>query len=225
MTPLEPPEPPGGRPLMDELVLLCNDPGPTWLDSSPSMFERMIAGAVLAELLLTGAITIEGQWITGVNPFGARDEVGEAVLGRLNRVRKGGRSKLVSALRRIPPATTARHYQDRLVAQGVMTIERRRLLLLPYRALLPVRASAAQEITDRIVASLERTGAGSAGTGERDLQLAGLLWAGRFDGRLRPRQERAAFRAATRRAAQDLPIAQAVRGVIEMDRSAGSGGG
>ncbi|MEU3569262.1 GPP34 family phosphoprotein [Kitasatospora sp. NPDC036755] len=227
MTPLEPPEPPGppgDRPLMDELVLLCNSPGPKWLNSSPTVFERMIAGAVLADLLLTGAITIEDRWITGFNPFGARDGAGEAVLGRLSRVRKGRRSKLDSAVRWIPPRETARYYQDRLVAQGVMTVEHRRLLLRPYRALLPVRASAAQEITDRIVASLERTGAGSAGPGERDLQLAGLLWAGSHDVRLRPWRERAAFREATRRAARDLPIAQAVRRVIDADRSAGNGG-
>ncbi|MET8702327.1 GPP34 family phosphoprotein [Kitasatospora sp. NPDC004723] len=225
-----PPDPAGARPLPEELVLLCTDPGRGLLRVSSSAFRRVIAGAVLAELLLTGGITVEGRRITGFQPLGAHDEIGAAVLARLERTRKGRRPGLEAAVRRVP-RDAVRHYRDRLVAQGAMTVERRRKLLVPYRVLLPVRSEAGQEIADRVAATLARTaaeeGAGTTGAGadERDRLLAGLLWAGRMDRRIYPGRQHAALRDTVRRTARDLPVAQAVRRVVTADRTEASGGG
>ncbi|MEV6972354.1 GPP34 family phosphoprotein [Kitasatospora sp. NPDC093806] len=148
------PVPPGGLSLPEELVLLCTDPEQGLLRVSSAAFQRVIAGAVIAELLLTGGLTVEGRLITGFQPLGPRDEIGADVLARLDRARKGRRLGLDAAVRQVPRAAAVRYFRERLVAEGVLTVERRRILLVPYRARIPVRATAGQEIADRIGAGL-----------------------------------------------------------------------
>ncbi|MDY0810321.1 GPP34 family phosphoprotein [Kitasatospora purpeofusca] len=238
MASLGPPDPsdPSDRlplALAEELVLLCTDPDSGTLRVSRNGFQRAVAAAVLAELLLTGGITVEGRRITAFRPVGACDEVTAEVLARLERAPKGRRPGLDAALRRVPRAPAVRSFRERLVASGHLTAERRRILLLvPYRAWPPVRATVAAEIAERITASLSRKGSasgygsdaarwGASPAAERDLQLAGMLWAARLDRRLFPGRIHSELRKSFRAVAREQPIAQALHRVVGSDNAGG----
>ncbi|KJY34408.1 GPP34 family phosphoprotein [Streptomyces sp. NRRL S-495] len=222
------PDPPAAfdRPplaLAEELVLLCTDPDSGALRVSRNGFQRAIAAAVLTELLLTGGLTVEDRRITGFRPVGAGDEVTAEVLARLERSPKGRRPGLDAALRRVPRAPAVRSFRERLVASGHLTLERRRILLVPYRAWLPVRATAGAEIAERITATLRGASGphGASPSAERDLHLAGMLWAAQLDRRLFPGREHSGLRKSFRTVAREQPIAQALRRVVGADNASG----
>ncbi|SDT76075.1 Golgi phosphoprotein 3 (GPP34) [Streptomyces sp. TLI_053] len=229
MTPLGPPDPPaasGRRPLVlaEELVLLCTDPDSGTLRVSRAGFQRAVAAAVLAELLLTGGLAVDDRRITAFRPVGAGDEVTAGVLARLERTGKGRRPGLDRAIRQVPRVPAVQSFRERLVASGHLTLEHRRiLLLLPYRAWPPVRPTVGAEIAERITAALRAPsgpGAGSPGT-VRDQYLAGLLWAAQLDRRLFPGREHSELRKSFRTVAREQPIAQALRRVVGSDNAGG----
>ncbi|MBO1417313.1 GPP34 family phosphoprotein [Streptomyces sp. FH025] len=205
------------RPLPEELLLLCADPARgRFLNPSPHL-NQVIAGAVLAELLLAGAITVEKQRITGYQPLGAADEIAAGVLARLEAKGKSRfRPWLVDALRRIPERPGYRFHLDRLVAQGYYTVEEERFLGLPRRRYLPTRPDLTRQIAERVAATLL---AGDRGAGrptaERDRQLAGLISVAGLERRLYPGRDGAPVRRATGRLARELPVPRAVRDVID----------
>ncbi|MGY0461718.1 GPP34 family phosphoprotein [Kitasatospora sp. cg17-2] len=229
MAPLGPPDPYAASDrlplaLAEELVLLFTDPDSGTLRVSRNGFQRAIAAAVLAELLLTGGIEVEDRRITGFRPVGARDEVTAEVLDRLGQAPKGRRPGLDAALRRVPRGPAVRIFRERLVASGHLTLERRLfLLLVPYRAWLPVRATVGAEIAERIAATV-RGASGPRGTSpsaQRDLQLAGLLWAAQLDRRLFPGRVHSELRKSFRAVAQEQPISRALRRVVGADNASG----
>ncbi|MFD3519830.1 GPP34 family phosphoprotein [Streptomyces sp. NPDC058653] len=67
------------RTLPEHLLLACADPG-TGEIRRPDFFDRVLSGAVLAELQLCGAITVEDLRITELRPV----TLGEAVLDSLS---------------------------------------------------------------------------------------------------------------------------------------------
>ncbi|MFF7592117.1 GPP34 family phosphoprotein [Kitasatospora purpeofusca] len=209
--------------LAEELVLLCADPDSGTLRVSRNGFQRAVAAAVLAELLLTGGIEVEDRRITGFRPVGAHDEVTAEVLARLERARKGRRPGLDAALRRVPRGPAVRAFRERLVASGHLTLERRRILLVPYRAWLPVRATVGAEIAERIAATL-RGASGPQGVSPaavRDLHLAGLLWAAQLDRRLFPGRVHSELRKSFRAVAREQPVARALHRVVGADNAGG----
>ncbi|WP_066944285.1 GOLPH3/VPS74 family protein [Streptomyces lushanensis] len=68
--------------LPDELLLLCADPRTKRL-KLPPYFNRALAGAVLAEFELRGAITIFDNSITTVQPLTLGEPVADRILGAL----------------------------------------------------------------------------------------------------------------------------------------------
>ncbi|AUY51651.1 GPP34 family phosphoprotein [Streptomyces sp. CB01881] len=217
------------RSIPEELLLLCADPVRGRLRIPYATFYRVIAGGAVAELLVTGAITVEERRITGFQPLGAHDEVAAGVLARLE---KAGKRKqqlgLDLALRGIPRKPGLTPYLDRLTADGLLTVEKHRFLGLPYRRHVATRPDVRQEIAARVAATLAREGGAPAAAGpdgqpaERDRQLAGLIGAARLDRRLYPGSTGAPTRRAIRQLTKELPIARAVRRAINSDSAANS---
>ncbi|MBA9005444.1 GOLPH3/VPS74 family protein [Thermomonospora cellulosilytica] len=74
-----------GRPsptLPEDLLLLCAEPE-TGLVRLPRYFDRALAGAVLAEFALCGAIVLQGEQVTEVRPLAMGDPVADRLLGQL----------------------------------------------------------------------------------------------------------------------------------------------
>ncbi|MBD0676152.1 GOLPH3/VPS74 family protein [Streptomyces sp. CBMA156] len=220
------------RPLAEELLLLCADPAGGRLRVPSLTVSTAVAGAVLAELLLAGAITVDGRRITGHQPLGGHDEPATAVLAGLERAGKGRPRTLDHALRELthPHGRTTRHYLDRMVGQGVLTVRSRCFLGLPHRRWTAVPPDARALIAGRIAATLARTGpadttgpsdtAVPSGTAdERDRQLAGLVGAARLERRLYPGSKGARTRQAVRQLARGLPVPRAVEREIARRRS------
>ncbi|MFG3055095.1 GPP34 family phosphoprotein [Kitasatospora sp. NPDC048239] len=205
------------RSIPEELLLLCVDPEHGRLRIPAATFHRVIAGGVLAELLVTGAISVDGRRITGYRPLGPADEVAAGVLARLEGAGKRQSPRgLDIALRRIPRKPGHRPYLDRLVAAGLVTAETRRVLGIPYRRYVAVRPDIGAVTAARVAATLERPADGSSAD-ERDRQLAGLVAAARLDRRLYPGSAGAATRRAARQLGKELPVAQAVRRALNAD--------
>ncbi|MFJ9951171.1 GPP34 family phosphoprotein [Kitasatospora sp. NPDC091207] len=210
------------RPIPEELLLLCAEPAGGRLRIPYSALYRAVAGGVVAELLVSGAITVEGRWITEVRPPGGQDEIAAGLLARLEKAgRRNRRVGLDTALRRIPRRSTLRLLLDRLAADGVITVETRRFLGLPYRRRTATRPGIGQEIAGRVAATLARGGDRSPAA-ERDRQLAGLVGAAGLHYRLYPGAKGAPTRRAVRRLVTELPIARAVRRARSADSAASS---
>lgn len=137
-------------PLPEELLLLCAEPT-TGRIRTLSGFHRAMAGAVLAELLLTGGLAVDGRRITGYQPPAGTEPVSTAVLARLAQGRKSGRGAgLDTTLRRISQAA-ARGFQDSLAARGLLRSETRRLLgLIPYQRHFATTPEIGPAITARL---------------------------------------------------------------------------
>ncbi|MFG3226956.1 GPP34 family phosphoprotein [Kitasatospora sp. NPDC048194] len=204
------------RPLPEELLLLCADPARGRFRSPSAHLRHVVAGAVLAELLVTGAITVEKQQITGYRPVGAPDEVAAGVLARLEAKGKSRfRPRLTQAIRSVPDRPGYRFHLDRLVAQGYYAVDEKRFLGLPRRRYPTTRPDAARDIAARVAATLSAPDGGAGRpSAERDRQLAGLIDAAGLARRLYPGREGAPIRRAASRLARELPVPRAVRTVI-----------
>ncbi|MGV9268791.1 GOLPH3/VPS74 family protein [Kitasatospora sp. NPDC003701] len=210
------------RPIPEELLLLCAEPVRGRLRIPYSALHQAIPGGVMAELLVSGAITVEGRWITGFRPLGTHDEIAAEVLARLEKAgKRKHRFGLDAAIRRIPRKPALRLSLDRLAADGVITVETRRFLGLPYRRCTATRPVIGQEIAARVADTLARRGDRSPAA-ERDRQLAGLLGAAGLHRRLYPGAHGAPTRRAVRRLVTELPIARAVRRARSADSAANS---
>ncbi|MFD0279142.1 GPP34 family phosphoprotein [Kitasatospora sp. NPDC127111] len=234
--------PPVHRSIPEELLLLCADPVHGRLRIPSGSFHRVIAGGVVAELLVTGAITVEDRRITGFRPLGGHDEVAAGVLARLEAAGKSRRRLgLDVVIRRVPRKPGSAPFLDRLAADGLLTVEQRRFLGLSYRRHVATRPGVGQEIAARVAATLAREGhataAGPSAAGvsaagpalaepaeaERDRQLAGLIGAARLQRRLYPGAAGAPTRRAVRQLVRELPIARAVQRVVASDSAVDGG--
>ncbi|MFC8454467.1 GPP34 family phosphoprotein [Kitasatospora sp. NPDC057223] len=206
------------RTVPEELLLLHADPRDGRI-RTPSTFHRVLAGGVLAELLVTGAISVDGRHITGYRPLGQHDPVAAGVLAELGRARKGRPPGLDRAVRRVPRSAVTACLHT-LAGQGAVRVERRRLLgVVPYRRFSATTPQVAQQIAGRLRASVLPV-PGGAGPVERDRQLAALVGVARLDRRLYPGPENKQLRRAVRVLARDLPIARAVKRVLGSDAAA-----
>ncbi|MFJ8625778.1 GPP34 family phosphoprotein [Kitasatospora sp. NPDC093550] len=174
--------------LPEELVLLCAHPTHGRFRHPAGEFHHVVAGAVLAELLLDGAISVEKHHITGYQPFGARDEVAAGVLTRLEaRGKSRFRPGLDQAIARIPNPPGHRYYLDHLTAEGYFTVEEKRFLGLPWHLHRLVRPEVRTWIAARAATTLrDPDGALGRPTAARDRQLAGLIGVASLEHRLHP---------------------------------------
>ncbi|MEV7772537.1 GPP34 family phosphoprotein [Kitasatospora sp. NPDC086791] len=201
------------RPLPEELLLLCAaHPQHGRFRAPTAEFHHVVAGAVLAELLLAGAITVDERYITGHQPFGARDEVEAGVLARLEAKGKSRfRPGLDQAITRVPNPPGYRFHLDRLVAEGYCTVQERRFLGLPWRTYPATRPELGPQTAARVAATLlGPEGGDDRPTAERDRQLAGLIGVAGLEHRLYPGRTGAPVRRAVRKLARELPIPRAV---------------
>ncbi|WP_055589845.1 GOLPH3/VPS74 family protein [Streptacidiphilus griseoplanus] len=206
--------------LPEELLLLCADPESGQL-RRPHHFNRALGGAVLAELLTAGALTVQGRSITEVRPLPVGDPVADRVLAELAATGKRPRHLGLERWVRRASARVDRAYLDALTARGLLTVRRRRILgILPattYTATLPGWPKAG---ADRILRALSATG--PAGPSDRDLQLAALAGTVGLDRRLFRGPDGRPTRRRIHELARATPIAAAVRRVISSDEAAAS---
>ncbi|WP_183107046.1 GPP34 family phosphoprotein [Streptomyces sp. 1114.5] len=210
------------RPLAEELLLLCADPATGRL-RSPTTFPTAVAGAVLAELQLTGTITVEDRRITAFRPLDDHDELAARVLTELDRA--GGsrhRTTLDHALGELRYRNAPRRHLDRLTDQGVLTVRTPGFLGLPRRRWTAVRPNTGALIAERVAATLARTADSGPTTPaeQRDHQLAGLIGAAGLERRLYRGAEGEPARRAVRRLARSLPVPAAVSRAVARRRRA-----
>ncbi|GHF62392.1 GOLPH3/VPS74 family protein [Kitasatospora xanthocidica] len=200
-------------PLPEELLLLCAHPAHGRFRVPASQFHHVVAGAVLAELVLGGAVTVEKHRITGYQPFGARDEVAAGVLARLEaRGKSRFRPGLDQALAQVPDPPGHRFHLDRLTAAGYYAVEEKRFLGLPWRTHRLLRPDLREETAARVAATLLAPDGGAGRpTAERDRQLAALIHVASLDHRLYPGRPGAPVRRAARKLAGELPVPRAVQ--------------
>ncbi len=210
----------GSRTVPEELLLLHADPRDGRI-RTPSSFHRVLAGGVLVELLVTGAISVDGRRITGYQPLGRHDPVTAAVLAGLGRSGKRRPPALDAAVRRVPRSAVAA-FLHALAGQGLVRVEQHRFLgVIPRRRFRATVPGVAQEIAGRLRASVLSVPGGPAPV-ERDRQLAALLGVARLDRRLYPGPENKQLRRAVRVLARELPVARAVKRVLGSDAAAAS---
>jgi Golgi phosphoprotein 3 (GPP34) len=203
--------------LPEELLLLCADP-----DSGrvrrPAHLDRALGGAVLAELLLAGAISVDGKQITGVVPVAVDDVFTGRLLDDLVQAfRRGRRLRLDRWVRRASSGARL-HVLTTLTDRALLTCERRRVLRL-----LPVTVYTAPDPGWGKWAALRIRDELSCPRDPRTAHLAALATTVDLDQRLfRGQPDARAIRRDLRKLVRATPIAHAVGEVISAD-SASSG--
>ncbi|MGW1022510.1 GOLPH3/VPS74 family protein [Streptomyces sp. NPDC002577] len=214
--------------LAEELLLLSAVPE-TGLLKRPWYFDRVLAGAVLTELLLAGAIAVEGPHITQVRPLPVGDPVGDHVIDSLTRAGKKrwnlGIERWIGQILHdvsAPYTSVEKVCLEALAARGLLRAQPRfRFLgLFPYTAWYATEPSVTKESARRIleVARAWRPGSGPP-LDDRDLHLAALAGAAEWQYRLFPGRENRDIRRRINELTRSTPIAEAVRKVIEDDTS------
>ncbi|WP_377271236.1 GPP34 family phosphoprotein [Peterkaempfera sp. SMS 1(5)a] len=206
--------------LPEELLLLCADPRSGQL-RRPHHFDRVLGGAVLAELLAVGALAVQDKRITEVRPLPVGDPVADRILAELSETGKRPRHLALDRWVRRASSRVARTYLDALTARGLLTVRRRRVLgifpAMTYTATLPGWPKAG---ADRILRALPT--AGPYDPTARDLQLAALVGTVSLDRRLFPGPDGRPIRKRLGELSRTTPIAAAVRRVISSDEAAAS---
>ncbi|MER5180790.1 GPP34 family phosphoprotein [Streptomyces sp. NPDC002896] len=210
--------------LAEELLLLSAVPETGQL-KQPWYFDRVLAGAVLTDLLLAGAIAVEGRQITRVRPLPLGDPVGDHVLDALAREGKSRWSLRIERwLDKIlhdvsaPYPSVDQPYLEALAARGQLRAQPRfRILgLFPYTAWYATepgsRAEPARRIAD--VAGVWRPDCRPP-LDDRDLHRAALAGAGGLQYRLFPGRGHRDIRHRIRELTRSTPIAEEVRKAIE----------
>ncbi|MDX6346582.1 MAG: hypothetical protein QOF84_1372 [Streptomyces sp.] len=208
-----------GLTLPEELLLLCTVPQ-TGLLKRPQNFNRVLAGAVLAELLLGGAITVDGKRITGVRPLTTPgDPVADRVVADLARAGKRARALGLERWVRKVSSRVDRPYLEALQARGLLLAGRRRALgIFPYTVWQVVQPGWFKDATARLDRAVGQQG------DDRDLALAALAGAIRLDRRLYSGRGHRDTRRRIQRLTRESPIADAVRKVVSSDESAAGSG-
>ncbi|WP_159049491.1 GOLPH3/VPS74 family protein [Streptomyces sp. NRRL WC-3618] len=111
----------------EDMVLICTDPQSAVVKRT-QLNSRVLAGAVLLELVQRSAITVDAKRITGVWPLPLGDPFAEAILADINRARPSRSSLRLSRWVDKASRKVDRAYLDRLTARGLLYARPRRLL-------------------------------------------------------------------------------------------------
>ncbi|HZX39138.1 MAG TPA: GPP34 family phosphoprotein, partial [Streptomyces sp.] len=205
--------------LPEELLLLFTHPR-TGVLKQPRHLNRLLGGAVLTELVLCGAITVDDTRITSVRQVPPPDPFAGRVLRRIRRSSKSSRS-LEEGVRMASGEPVDQAYLKLLVDRKL--VHRRTRLIL--RVFPSVMWTAAQtDWNAHLVSRIEcavRPGAQGAKQdppSARDLHLAALVGAGRLGLRLRAGCTPALL-GRMKELTRATPIADATRKLIRADRS------
>jgi hypothetical protein len=211
--------------LPEEMLLLCAVPE-TGLLKRPQNFNRVLAGAVLTELLLCGAITVDGRRIAEVRALTLGDPVADRALAELGGAGKRARALGLDRWVRKISQRVDRPYPEALAARELLLARRRRFLgIFPHTVWFAVQPGWAKEAAARID-GVVRPEAYHTAPGlppdHRDLHLAALAGAIRLDRRLYRGRGYRDTRDRIRQLTRSTPIAEAVRRVVASDESAAS---
>ncbi|MFF4651523.1 GPP34 family phosphoprotein [Streptomyces sp. NPDC001380] len=220
----------GPRPtLPEELLLLCADPVSGRL-RRPRNFNRVLGGALLAELLLAGAVTVEGRRITGVRPIATGGPADGLLAALAAAAGKRGRGPRLDPWVRRASVRADRPHLDALEARGLLTARRRRILgILPSTVYTAVGHDGVQARAVHLLHGLAADAPGGPTAAHdlpdlRDLHLAALLGAARLDRRLVRGPGARTVHRHVRELVRATPIADAVRRVLQSDESAAASG-
>ncbi|MGW0814538.1 GOLPH3/VPS74 family protein [Streptomyces viridiviolaceus] len=213
--------------LPEDLLLLLAHPRSGVL-KPPRHLGRVLAGAVLTELMLTGAISVDDTRVLTVRKVRPADPFANRVLNRLLRTRKDARSmRLERWVHRASGDRIVQVYLDALAERGVVRRHTRSFLGLfastTWRAADPGGRADLVARIDRAV----RPKAHGAVPGPPDVRgphLAALAGASRLNRRLDAEWRRLGIRAPLRDLTRATPIAEATRRVVRADRRRGGGG-
>lgn len=204
--------------LPEELLLICADPADGQVKPS-AHFNRVLAGALLTELLLAGAITVEGRHIVEVRAVPTGYPAADQLCGQLSAaLGKRRRLKLERWVRTASHRANAPQLES-LAARGLLVTHRSRILfgLLPHTVRKATETGWDKAAAGRILRELEHR------SDPRTLHLAALVGAVRLDRRLFNGPDARRTRREVRALTRATPIADAVRRVIRSD-SSGDGG-
>ncbi|WP_434594835.1 GOLPH3/VPS74 family protein [Streptomyces sp. A5-4] len=209
--------------LPEELLLLGLDPQRGSARVRMRYVEYGMAGAVLAELELSGHVAEERGRIQVINPLAPADPVAAQVLASLPAPGKGrgGKGERTKGWVR----STGRHitelYLNRLVEQGALRRETRRFLgLFPYHRHPAGPEDSSAAVWQRLAASIRADSPDG-----RDRALAALLSATDLAGRYFPGFGARTTRSALRHLAREHWPAVAVHRAVKQDKAAASNSG
>jgi hypothetical protein len=209
--------------LPEDLLLLCADPQSGVL-KCPRHLGRALAGAVLTELLLRGAIAVDDKRITEVRPLALGEPVADRVLAELSGT--GKQERRLRLKRWVENASWGIEslYLEALASRGLVRAQRKRALgVFPYTSWTTVEPGWAKDLAARIdrVVRPEAYEPAPRPPDPRDVHLAALVGAiDELDGRLYPRRDQRDTRRRVRELTRATPIANAARKVIKSDESA-----
>ncbi|MDX2678923.1 GOLPH3/VPS74 family protein [Streptomyces soliscabiei] len=113
--------------LPEDMVLINTDPA-SGVVKRRQLSTRVLAGAVLLELLLHGAITVDTKQIAGVRPLALGDPFAESILAEISDARPSRSSLRLTRWVDKASRKVDRAYLDRLTARGLLYARRRRVL-------------------------------------------------------------------------------------------------
>jgi hypothetical protein len=214
--------------LPEDILLFCADPQ-TGVVPRPSHLRRVLAGAVLTELMLRGAITVDGARITEVRPLPAPvDPFADRVVTELLRTRPKfgfGAMRLERWVRKVSQQVD-RDYRELMAGHGVLRARTRRVLGV-FRVTdwtLTDGAWAQQQVerVDRVIRP-EAYDAFPGPPDRRDVHFAALIGAFPTGERMYSGRAGRALRRRMKDLTRSDPIADATRKVIKTDQSGGAG--
>ncbi|GAB2990384.1 hypothetical protein GCM10023080_065220 [Streptomyces pseudoechinosporeus] len=213
--------------LPEALLLLLAHPR-TRLLKQPQHLRRVLGGAVLTELLLSGAISVDDTRITVVRKVRPADPLANRVLNRLLRTKKNSDSmQLERWVRKASSDPVDLVYLDTLVDRGLVDRRTRTIMgLFSSTTWSAVEPGWHEHLVARIDRAV-RPKAHEPVPGPPDirgLHLAALAGTSRLDRRLNARWRRLGIRTLLEDLTCSTPIADATRKVIKADRARGGSG-
>ncbi|MFD4715223.1 GPP34 family phosphoprotein [Streptomyces sp. NPDC058430] len=201
--------------LPEDMVLLCTDPRSSVVKRT-RLNGRVLAGAVLLELLVKSAISVDTKEITGVRPLALDDPFAARILAEINSTRPS-RSSL-RLLRWVYKASwkVDRAYLDRLTARGLLYARSRRILgIFPSTKWTAANPAWSIHLAARIDHAVRPEAYGPPGS--RDLYLTALVGLAGLSRRLYPGGDNRQFRRRISDLSRANPIANAVQQVLAED--------
>ncbi|MEU6084635.1 GPP34 family phosphoprotein [Streptomyces sp. NPDC047108] len=216
--------------LPEDLLLLCADPD-TGAARRIRNLDRGLGGAVLTELMLRGAFTVDEFRILDVRSVAPVDSFADWVLGELLSAKPRSWSMGLERWVRKASFEVGREYRELMASRGLLRVRTERALgIFPVTDWTVAEPDRISELRRRVDA-LARPEAHPAPSGQpdpRDVHLTALAAAMRFSRELYPDWENRDVRRRMKEYLPAAPIAEAVRMVVRADgsrRGGYSGGG
>ncbi|WP_327315913.1 GOLPH3/VPS74 family protein [Streptomyces sp. NBC_01235] len=201
--------------LPEDMVLICTDPQSAVVKRL-RLNARVLAGAVLLELLLHSAITVDAKQITGVRPLTLGDPFAERILAEINSTRPSRSSLRLSRWVDKASRKVDRAYLDRLAARGLLYPQRRRMWgIFPSTKWTAVNPGWFLHLAARVDHAVRPEAYGPPGTS--DLYLTALVGVFGLDRRLYPGRGNRHLRRRISDLGRANPVVNAVQQVLAAD--------